>query len=319
MNIPSFYLEPANYAVDFEELRYVRNRVFVEEQQIPSDVEFDELDRQCHHFIVRDVQCRPVGTGRLSPEGNIGRMAVLQEWRGQRVGESLLLALIEKARKLALTQVTANAQLTALGFYEKFGFSREGETFMEAGIPHQAVRLALEPLEQSARSSPKPREASVEAVRLESVESALAATLQLIIGARRQLCIYSRDLEYGLYGQNEIVEALKQFALRNRNGGVRIIVQDPASLQSQTHPVIELAQRLPSYFPIRTPVEAEDLQYLSAFVVNDGDGYLFRQLGERYEGHWSPNLPARNRQLTEEFERVWQRSRPCTEFRALGL
>lgn len=319
MNIPSFYLEPANYQVDFDDLHYVRNLVFVEEQQIPPEVEFDELDRQCHHVIARDVECRPIGTGRLSPEGKIGRMAVLQEWRNQRVGESLLRALIEKARNLGLTTITASAQLTAIGFYEKFGFGKEGGVFVEAGIPHQAVRLMLQPLDKPVRPQAKPRESSVEAIRLDTFESTLAATLQLITSSRRQLCIYSRDLEYSLYGQNEIVEALKQFALSNRNGEIQIIIQDPASLQSQTHPVLELVQRLPSYFLIRTPVEAEDLQTLSAFVINDGDGYLFRLLGNRYEGHWSPNLPARNRQLREEFERVWQRSRPCTEFRALGL
>jgi predicted GNAT family N-acyltransferase len=319
MNIPSFYLEPANYPLDFEDLHYLRNLVFVLEQQIPPEVEFDELDRQCHHFIARDVEGRPIGTGRLSPDGKMGRMAVLREWRGHGVGASLLRTLIEKARKLGLTTVTANAQLTALGFYEKYGFIQEGEIFLEAGIPHQAVRLMLEPLAQPARPTPKPREASVEALRLDSLESALDASLQLITRSRRQLCIYSRDLEYSLYGQNEMVEALKQFALSDRNAAVRIIIQDPASLQNQTHPVLELTQRLPSYFLIRAPLEAEDIKYLSAFVINDREGYLFRLLGDRYEGHWSPNLPARNRQLREEFERVWQRSRPCTEFRALGL
>lgn len=319
MNIPNFYLEPASNQVDFEDLHYVRNLVFVEEQQIPPEVEFDELDRQCHHFIVRESHYRPIATGRLSPEGKIGRMAVLKEWRGQGVGGSLLHALIEKARNLGQAQVTANAQLTSLGFYEKFGFTRKGETFMEAGIPHQAMRLALQPLDRPVRPAPKPRDPSVQAVRLETVESTVDAALQLIAGARRRLCIYSRDLEYGLYGQNAIVEALKQFALSNRNGGVQIIIQDPASLRGQTHPVLELAQRLPSYFLIRTPIEAEDLEYISAFVINDCDGYLFRLMGNRYEGHWSPKLPARNRQLSEEFERVWQRSRPCTEFRALGL
>lgn len=319
MNIPNFYLEPTTYAVDLEDLRYVRNSVFVVEQQIPPEVEFDELDGQCHHFIARDTECHPIGTGRLSPEGKLGRMAVLREWRGRGVGESLLRALIEKAHNLGLTTITAHAQLTALGFYEKFGFIREGEAFTEAGRPHQAIRLMLEPLGKPGRPIPKPRELSIEAKRLETVESAIDATLQLIMRSRRQLYIYSHDLEYALYGQNQIVEALKQFILRNRNGEVHIIIQDPANLRNQVHPVLELAQKLTSHFLIRAPVETEDLKYLSAFVVNDCDGYLFRLFGNRYEGHWSPNLPARNRQLREEFERVWQRSRPCTEFRALGL
>ena len=319
MTISNFYIEPANYAVDFEDLRSVRESVFVVEQQIPIEAEFDELDPQCHHVLARDVQLRPIATGRLSPEGRIGRMAVLQEWRRQGVGESLLRALIDKARLLGLSEVTANAQLTALGFYEKFGFIREGEAFTEAGIPHQAMRLKFQPLGKPARTAPKPREASVKAVEFETLASAAAATLQLVTQSRRQLYIYSRDLEYILYGQNEIVEALKQFALRSQEGGVQIIIQEPAIVRSQLHPLLELAQRLPSHFLIRAPVEAEDLQYLSAFVINDRGGYLFRLFGNRYEGHWSPNLPARHRQLHEEFERVWQRSRPCTEFRALGL
>lgn len=319
MNIPNFYLEPACNEVDFEDLHYVRNLVFVEEQKIPVELEFDELDRQCHHVIARDEQFRPIGTGRISPEGRIGRMAVLKEWRGQHVGESLLRALIEKAGKLGLTKLTVNAQLAALGFYEKFGFTQAGDVFTEAGILHQAMQLACKPLEKPIRPTQKPLQASIPSMRLESVESILAATLQLISQSRRQLCLYSRDLEFSIYGQNEIIQALKQFVLRDFKGSIQIIIQDPASLRGQAHPVLELAQRVSSNFIIRTPVEAADLQYLSAFVINDCDGYLFRLLGNRYVGHWSPSLPAQNRQLREEFERVWQRSRVCTEFRLLGL
>lgn len=320
MNIPSFYLEPANYQVDFQDIQYVRNAVFVVEQQISPEIEFDELDPLCQHVIARDSQSRPIGTGRLTEAGQIGRMAVLHDWRGQGVGRSLLLTLIEKARRLGLAQVTAHAQSAALGFYQKFGFIQEGVAFMVAGIPHQAMRLPLETLDTPDRTaSAKPREASVPIVQLQSFEATLEASLQLVSRSRRQLCLYSRDLEYALYGQAEMVEALKQFALRHRDGVVQIIIQDPDSLRSQTHPLLELAQRLTSHFLIRAPVETEDLQNLSAFAVNDCDGYLFRQLGERFEGHWSPNQPARNRQLREQFDRVWQRSRQCTEFRALSL
>ncbi|MDD2758710.1 MAG: GNAT family N-acetyltransferase [Methylomonas sp.] len=320
MDIPNYYVEPANYTVDCDALMAVRESVFVAEQGISPEVEFDTLDPLCHHFIARDVHGRPIGTGRLSSEGKIGRMGVLVEWRGQGVGASLLRTLLEKARNLGLTAVSANAQVAALGFYERFGFERAGEVFLEAGIPHQFIRLALRAVDNKpARATPKPRPASVPAVRLDTVESTLAASLQLINAARRQLYIFSRDLEYGLYGQNEIVEALKQCVLRNSNGVIELIIQEPAGLRSQTHPVLELAQRLPSRFSIRAPVEDEDLQYSSAFVVNDQGGYLFRLLGNRFEGHWSPNLPSQNQQLRDEFQRVWQRSRPCTEFRVLGL
>jgi predicted GNAT family N-acyltransferase len=319
MIISSFYIEPAHYKVDFEDLRSVRVAVFVVEQQIPPEIEFDELDRYCHHLLARDSQYQPIGTARLSPEGKIGRMAVLSEWRSQGIGEALLRALIDKARNLGLTKLTAHAQLTALSFYEKFGFVTQGETFTEAGIAHQAISLLLQPPSQSARPLPIQRDPSVPAIKLDTFESTFSATLQLIRQSRRQLYIFSHDLEYKLYGHNEMVEALKQFVLGHRNSGVQIIIQDPIMLRSQSHPVLELAQRLSSHFVIRTPVEIEDIQYLSTYVINDSGGYLFSQLANRFERQWSPNLPARNRQLREEFDRVWQRSRPCTEFRALGL
>lgn len=200
MHITNFYLEPANYQADYEALHYVRQQVFVVEQRIPPEIEFDELDRHCHHFLARDEQSQPIATGRLSPQGKIGRMAVLRDWRGQRVGQSLLRVIIEKARALGLAAVSANAQVSALGFYQKLGFTAEGAVFMEAGIPHQTMHLPLSPRETAERPNAKPRAASIEALRLETLESATAATLQLIQGARRQLYIYSRDLEYSLYG-----------------------------------------------------------------------------------------------------------------------
>jgi hypothetical protein len=99
----------------------------------------------------------------------------------------------------------------------------------------------------------------------------------------------------------------------------QVIVQDPLVVRAQPHPLLALSQRVPSAFQFRTPVDPEDLQYPSAFVANDRDGYLFRLLDSRYEGDWSPSLPARNRQLVEGFDRVWQRCRPVTEFRALEI
>jgi predicted GNAT family N-acyltransferase len=319
MNIPEFYLEPANYAADFDVISSVREAVFVLEQNIPAELEFDELDRDCHHMLARDSQGGAIGTGRLTSDGRIGRVAVLREWRLQRVGTSLVHALIDKARSLGLSSVTANAQVQVLGFYEKLGFKAEGATFVEAGIPHQSMRLAIQPVSPSIRPQSKVRETLVQAVTVDTVDAIREASIQLISPARRSLCVYTRGLDQAIYADGTLVEALKQLALRHRNSEIRIIIQEPEALRYQTHPVIDLAQRLSSHFLLRTPLEPEDLQYLSAFVVNDADGYLFQMLGDRYEAHWSPRLAVQNRRLREEFERVWQRSRQCSEFRALSL
>jgi predicted GNAT family N-acyltransferase len=319
MNISNFRVEPADYKVDFDDLRAVRETVFIIEQNIPEDIEFDSLDSSCFHFIARDDQHQAIGTSRLSPDRKIGRMAVLGTWRKKGVGKALMIAMMDKARKLGWTELTLNAQIDVLGFYEKFGFAKEGAVFMEANIPHQTMRLQLKPIIKSSRPAPKLRDALVEISEFTTLEDTLAATLQLINKARRQICIYTPDLERVLFGQADVVEALKQFAINSNGGNILIIVQDTLAVRSQPHPLIDLAQRLPSAFLLRSPVEPDDLQYPSAYLVNDRDGYLFRQQSGYYRGVWSPTLPSRNRQLSENFENVWQRCRPCTEFRTLGL
>jgi hypothetical protein len=99
----------------------------------------------------------------------------------------------------------------------------------------------------------------------------------------------------------------------------RFVIQDPSQAQRTPHPLIAVAQRLSSAFLLRTPQDIEELQYPSVFVANDADGYLFRLLGSRFEGDWSPALPGRNRQFQEHFQRVWERARPCTELRSLQI
>ncbi|NOT10931.1 MAG: GNAT family N-acetyltransferase [Methylococcaceae bacterium] len=319
MHIPDYRVEPADFHIDYNDLRSVREAVFVTEQNISSDIEWDGQDTDAIHVIARDTQHRPIGTGRLTPDRHIGRMAVLPPWRQQGVGKALLTALIDRARKQNWTEIKAEAQLCVLGFYEKFGFIREGESFIKAGIAHQAMRLPLEPITQPLRPTAQPPKTPIEAVAFESIEQTLAAALTVISEARRRIDIYSLDLDYSLYGQAVAIQALKQFALHSLHDCVRIIVQDTTAARIQPHPLLELAQRLPSSFQLRTPVEPEDFLYPSAFLVNDRDGFLFRPFGYRYAGSWSPVSPGKSRQLADEFDRFWQRAQPCPEFRALQL
>jgi predicted GNAT family N-acyltransferase len=317
MDIPEFRVEPADYQVDFKDLRAVREPVFVVEQMVPLEEEWDALDPLCHHVIARDASHRPIGTGRLTPEQKIGRMAVVKEWRGKQVGAAILRTLIEKARELALPEVTLNAQVSAIGFYEKFGFEAYGEMFEEAGIQHRKMLLTLTPLEVPVRSSRQ--SIAARSIGFEKAADMHAACLSVIESAKRGLWLYTRDLEHALYAQNEVVEALKQFSIRSRGGQVQIIVHEPNAANRRPHPLLNLAQRLPSGFAFRVPTEPEDLQYPSAFIVSDQGAYLFRLLDGRSDGDWSPALPARAQQLIDLFGRVWERSRPCTEFRALGI
>lgn len=120
----------------------IRYAVFVEEQGVPVEIELDEWDASVVHALAYDGE-QPVGTGRLLPDGRIGRMAVLKEARGQGVGVALLNALLGAAKNAGLVQVTLHAQTHAIGFYQKLGFEAYGDEFDDAGIPHRAMRREI--------------------------------------------------------------------------------------------------------------------------------------------------------------------------------
>lgn len=134
-------LRIANWQDDRVALRAVREAVFVREQHVPPELEWDEFDAHCIHVLATDTAASAIGTSRLLGDGTIGRMAVLKAWRGKGVGKALLLRLLEEARKQHLQQAVLHAQIHASGFYRKLGFEMMGEEFMEAGIPH--VRMVL--------------------------------------------------------------------------------------------------------------------------------------------------------------------------------
>lgn len=282
------------------DLRAVRDVVFVQEQGVPEALERDALDPMCRHVLARDAQGRPIGTGRLTPDRRIGRMAVLPEWRNRGVGEELLKALLGQARELGWPEVSLHAQVPAMAFYARQGFLPYGERFVEAGLDHQSMRLALD---------------AVNAVATR--HAGLAALLGVANGARRHLFVYSRDLDPGLFGQPEATAALRRFAVGG--GEVRVLLQDPAAPQRAIAPLLGLGQRLTSAFAFRAIQEPVDRDYPSAYVVNDRGGWYFRPLGHRFDGETRLDADARARQLRAHFEPVWERARPCTEYRALGI
>jgi predicted GNAT family N-acyltransferase len=123
--------------------RSVREAVFVTEQRVPLELEWDALDAECDHALAYESAGRPVGTGRLLPDARIGRMAVLAEWRGKGVGAAILSALLERARERGMLRVALHAQTHAAAFYAKYGFAAEGDVFIEAGIPHVTMTREL--------------------------------------------------------------------------------------------------------------------------------------------------------------------------------
>lgn len=318
MSEPSteFTIEIADYRSDLDALRAVREPVFVIEQQVPLELEWDELDPASRHVLARDRSGRPIGTGRLTPERKVGRMAVLAEWRGRGVGEALLTTLVDLARELGYEALSLHAQVGAIEFYRRSGFEPYGERFMEAGIEHQSMRRTLTPLAPPPRARPSPARDEQE---FEGIDACRAALVDVLAASRREVWIYSRDLDPELFAGHAVLAALRRVAGSGRGADLRVLVQDPLAAQQARAPLIPLLQRLPSACQVRQPLDEVDLQYPSAFVVGDGGGYLFRPLGSRFDGAWSPRAPGRHRQLADYFREVWERAADARELRPVRL
>lgn len=126
-----------------DDIRSVRFTVFVDEQRVPAELEMDEWDDASRH-VLASCGDQVVGTGRLLPDGHIGRVAVLRAYRGRGVGLLVMEKLISMGRQAGMSRFALSAQVQAAAFYERLGFTARGPSYEEAGIPHVQMRLGPE-------------------------------------------------------------------------------------------------------------------------------------------------------------------------------
>jgi len=124
-------------------LKSVREAVFIREQGVPAELEWDGSDEGCRHALALSHQGVAIGCGRMLANGHIGRIAVLPQWRKKKVGTAIMEALLDYARAHDYKQVDVDAQTHAIPFYRSFGFAEQGKQFMDAGLPHIKMFLKL--------------------------------------------------------------------------------------------------------------------------------------------------------------------------------
>ncbi|MEQ1452233.1 GNAT family N-acetyltransferase [Acinetobacter seifertii] len=133
-------------ADDWEQLekdaKYIREQVFIQEQGIASEDEWDDFDATAVHFMVYDKE-QPIATARLLPQHSVGRVAVLMSYRKQGIGKILMQHIIDYARNQKLPYLKLSAQTYVTAFYEALGFNVQGEVYQDCGIPHINMILAL--------------------------------------------------------------------------------------------------------------------------------------------------------------------------------
>ena len=162
-------------------------------------------------------------------------------------------------------------------------------------------------------------DASSEPIRITDHPAAIEAATRIAADARRSLWIRSLDLEGWLFDHPDFLAALRGFATSGRDVQVLVLLHDAAAPQAAHAKLLALAQRLPSVFQFRQVDDPVYREERVALVANDAGGYYVRTQGDRVEGVAAFDSRARVRQLQQRFEEIWERSRPVTEYRALGI
>lgn len=138
-----FSIVKAGWDEQQDALRYLRETVFIKEQHVPEDLEWDDEDTSSVHFLAFDNQQQPLGCVRLTPSGQLSRLCVLESLRNQGIGKALLEGAEQHARDAGMGEIYLHAQTHATSFYEAAGFTVTGGTFLEADIPHRQMYKEL--------------------------------------------------------------------------------------------------------------------------------------------------------------------------------
>jgi len=229
----------------------------------------------------------------------------------------LLRELVRRARTQGWDEVALDAQVSAIGFYERDGFNVYGDVFQDAGLPHQKMRLTLSSIVDDLAAETPMRD--IGPLPTGSRSETAATRLQLLQETRHRLAIYLPLLDNDSYASTEELAELRRIAISGRGAQIRVLLHDPAAALRNDHRLVALAQRLPSALQIRMPVEEADLAYLSAYLLNDVGGYLFLPEANRPQGRAASNDRATQAPLQQHFDEVWERAERASVLQALNI
>lgn len=268
------------------------------------------------HVLARDAADRALGCGSLFEDGRIARLVVHGAWRRQGVGTAILGELVARARALGMQEVTLDAPAGAQAFCRHAGFTpcpgKAGAD--DAGVTRHAWYL---PIPRPSIETPPLRD--TEPLPAGSRSEVAAARLQLLADTRHQLLIYVPTLPGDAFGTAAELEQLRRIACSGRAASIRIVLYDPGAAVAEDHPLLPLAQRLPTAFQIRTPTEPADLAYGSAYLLNDAEGYLFLPDASRPAGRAARRHRTAQAPLRQHFGEVWERAERATILNHLDL
>lgn len=236
----------------------IRQKVFVEEQNVPPDLEWDDTDEIADHFLAVLPDNTPVGVARLfstlGETGHIGRMAILPEFRGRGIGEAMLQHLITESAG-QYQELKLSAQQHAIAFYQRAGFHVCSEPYEDAGIPHLDMRCLAPTLLKAQAGSERPRPMllgeDTQSWLFENERSMLDLMDSMVGQAGQRLWLYDRVLDHDLYDRQRFRELVSGLARRHRLSEIRLLIHDDQPLIKRRHQLVELMRRLPSRIELK--------------------------------------------------------------------
>jgi predicted GNAT family N-acyltransferase len=322
-----------------EALRDIRRDVFIVEQQIPESMEWDSDDPVSIHFLLT-CDKEPVGTARLLEDGHIGRVAIRKAWRGRKLGEQLMLAVMDHAQARGMLVLKLSAQSYALDFYRRLGFQVSSEEYLEAGIPHFAMQREhitgdLPPIEfisPGRFSINNPQEVSAPTPKLDLTwqlgehrdlieidEQQAGDHLLWILGqARKRVLIYAADQAVWLFNRRDVIVAIEQLVARQPKARIQILLHEASKAFLQGHSLVNLMHRFPSLLQIRKQ-HPERLKGTQVYMLIDSSGIMMLPRSIRREGFVRYNSPDQVRRWHGTFEDLWASSQSDSAIRRFLL
>ena len=298
---PSLSVDRAAWSEYENELKALRTTIFIQEQNVPEEEEWDELDSDASTIHLLALwESKPVGTVRLLASGQIGRLCVLEGYRERGIAQQLLRQALNLAFARQQYNVFLFSQIPAIPLYERFGFRAEGNTFMDAGIPHKKMNLSISGIEQLVTLYGD----SVQ--RFSSLMDFQFHLKQMTFFGRREMVILTRDLSPAMFSDTEFVEHVSELARRSRYSEIRILIQDTKPLVGVRHPLIELAQRLPTKIIVRK-CTLEPKNKEQGFIIVDREQLLFLNDERECYGFMNYSAKAESLNLLDDYNYLWQR------------
>ena len=297
----------AKWDKDRVELKEIRREVFIQEQNVPEELEWDNDDLTCEHFIAY-ADNEAIGCARLIDQKKIGRMAVLKPYRGMGVGKLIIDHIKRHASQKRYTRLELSSQCHAFSFYKKCGFEAFSAPYEDAGIPHIDMAHNVFSQEQEpGQYSFSHDDAIHHGKTLLQAQGLLDIMLSQ---TNRSMILCLKDLSHPLCRHDGLIQKIRQLARHNRHFKVYILVNHYVA-QNNDHALFRLQDRIPSFVEIKSTSDNIPCQWLM-----DSTAWFDFELTDSRACF---SNRAKIKLFMERFNKWWHNAQPIADARRLSI